>query len=159
MLSVIYNPALWVVFSYTFVYFFSAFALGVEGIKTTVDFTILIISFFFLATWLPNTFEAFKSGGNKRKFRLALGLALLAAGLAGQRFWILVIDLIGVDPWINTELVSGYIASWLAAGMLLCLSIDAKEDGLVPHLRHYYTGLVGFVCFALGFLVCKILFS
>lgn len=159
MATFLNNPALWVVISYTFVYFFSAFTIGIEGIKTAVDFIILIISFFFLATWLPNTFEAFKSGGNKRKFRLALGLALLAAGLAGQRFWILIANLVGIAPWVNAELVSGYIASWLAAGMLLCLSIDAKEDGLVPHLRHYYTGLVGFVCFALGFLANKLLFS
>lgn len=158
MVAFFKNPAIWVVLSYCALYFFSAATIGATEVKAVVDYGVLCIALMFFFSWLPNTFEAFQSGGNLKKFRLALGLALLAAGLAGQRFWIIIINQVGVADWVSRDMISGFTASWLAAGMLLCLSIDAKEEGLVPHLKFYYTGIVGAVCLVIGFLGAKVLF-
>lgn len=158
MAALLKNPAIWVAISYTFLYFFSSVFVGPSEIKNIVDFGVLAIAGMFLASWIPTTLEALKSGGAERKYRLALGLALLAAGLLGQRVWVIIINQIGLHPWISREMVSGFVASWLAAGMLLCLSIDAKQEGLVPHLKIYYTGIIGGVCLVIGFLVAKLFF-
>lgn len=158
MIAFLKNPAILVVISYCFLYFFSATAIGATEVKTVIDYAVLCVALMFFFSWIPNTFEAFKSGGIQRKFRLSLGLALLAAGLAGQRFWVIIINQVGIADWVSRDMVGGFIASWLAAGMLLCLSIDTREDGLVPHLKFYYTGLLITFGVVLGFIAGKLLF-
>lgn len=152
------NAAIWVAISYTALYFFAGWAIGPTEVKNTIDYGVLLIALAFFFSWLPNTLEAFRSGGGERRFRLSLGLALLAAGLAGQRLWIIILNQVGIADWMSKDLISGLTASWLAGGMLLCLSIDAKEDGLVPHLRFYYTGIIAGACLVIGFVAARILF-
>ena len=152
------NPAIWVILSYCVLYFFSSSTIGATEVKYVVDYGVLCVALMFFFSWLPNTFEAFRSGGIQRKFRLSLGLALLAAGLAGQRLWIIILNQVGIADWVSRDMVSGFTASWLAAGMLLCLSIDTREEGLIPHLKFYYTGIL--ICFGIviGFIGARIIF-
>lgn len=158
MTEIIKNQATWAALAYTFLYFFASFFIGAEQVRNVIDYGVLIVSGIFLASWLPTVIEAYKSGGIERKYRLALGLALLAAGLMGQRVWIIIVNQIGIQDWVSRDMVSGFIGSWLAAGVLLCLSIDAKQEGMVPHLKFYYTGIVAGVCLVVGFIARGILF-
>lgn len=158
MTALFKNPVTYAVLAYTFLYFFASFFIGSADVKNVVDFGVLIVAGMFFASWLPTTIEAFKSGGAARKYRLALGLASLALGLMGQRVWVIIVNQIGLADWVSRDMVSGYVASFLALGMLLCLSVDAKEEGLVPHLKAYYIGIVGGVCLVVGFVAAKLVF-
>jgi hypothetical protein len=158
MTAIIKNQATWAALAYTFLYFFASFFIGAEQVRNVIDYGVLIVSGIFLASWLPTVIEAYKSGGIEKKYRLALGLALLAAGLMGQRAWIIIVNQVGIENWVSKDLVSGFVGSWLAAGILLCLSIDAKQEGMVPHLKFYYTGIVAGVCLVIGFIARGILF-
>jgi hypothetical protein len=158
MIAIIKNQATWAALAYVFLYFFASIFIGAEEVRNFIDYGVLIVTGMFLASWLPTVIEAYKNGGIERKYRLALGLALLAAGLLGQRVWIIIVNQIGIYDWVSRDMVSGFVGSWLTAGMLLCLSIDAKEDGMVPHLKRYYTGIVAGVCLVVGFIARGLLF-
>lgn len=152
------NPAIYAVIAYLLLFLFSTLTLGAESVKNTIDYIVVGASLLFLYRWWPNTWEAFKSGGLQRKFRLSLGLSLIAAGLAGQRIWIIIVNQIGIPDWIDKNAVSGFIGSWFFGAILLCLSIDSPEDNLFPNLKWYYRIiLIGFGSIA-GFIAAKIFF-
>lgn len=152
------NPAVYAILSYCLLFITSIYVLGSDPIKNLIDYGVLSVSLLFFFKWLPNAWEAFKSGGAERKFRLSLGLSLIAATLAGQRIWIIIVNQIGVVDWINKDAVSAFIGSWFVGAMLLCLSIDSPNDGLIPQLKWYYTSiLIGFGAIA-GFVIAKIFF-
>lgn len=153
------NPAVFAIIAYCLLFVASIFAFGSESVKNTIDYIVVAVSLIFFYKWWPNTWEAFKGGGIQRKFRLSLGLSLVAAGLAGQRIWIIVVNQIGVPDWIDRSAMSGFIGSWFIGAMLLCLSIDTPEDGILPQIKWYYKYLfIGFICSVVGFLVARILF-
>lgn len=153
------NPAIYAVLAYCLLFAASVFSFGADVVKNTIDYIVVAISLIFFYKWWPNTIEAFKSGGVQRKFRLSLGLSLIAAGLAGQRIWIIIVNQLGVPDWIDRNAVSGFIGSWFIGAMLLCLSIDSPEDGLMPHMKWYYrTIVIGLIGSALGFIVAKVFF-
>lgn len=158
MNSFLKNPAVYAIIAYCLLFATSAITFGSESVKNLIDYIVVGVSLLFFFKWLPNAWEAFKSGGTERKFRLSLGLALVAAGLAGQRIWIIIVNQIGVADWVDKNAVSAFIGSWFAGAMLLCLSIDSPEEGIVPHLKWYYTFiLIGFGSIA-GFTLARIIF-
>lgn len=158
MNSIFKNPAVYAIITYCLLFISSILTFGTETVKDLIDYVVLGVSLLFFFKWFPNAWEAFKSGGAERKFRLSLGLSLMAAGLAGQRIWIIIVNQIGVADWMNRDAVSAFIGSWFAGAMLLCLSIDSPEDGIIPQLKWYYTTVVlGFV-FVLGFLLARMVF-
>jgi len=152
------NPAVYAILAYILLFLTSVWAFGAEPIKNTIDYVVVGFSLLFFYKWWPNTWEAFRSGGIEKKFRLSLGLSLMAAGLAGQRIWIIIINQFGAPEWIDRNLVSGFIGSWFVGAILLCLSIDSAEDGLFTHLKGYYTTiLIGLGTIA-GFVIAKVFF-
>lgn len=152
------NPAVYAIIAYCLLFIFSAITFGAESIKNMIDYVVVAVSLLFFFKWWPNTWEAFKGGGIQRKFRLSLGLSLIAAGLAGQRIWIIIINQVGIPNWIDRNAVSAFIGSWFIGAMLLCLSIDSPEEDISTHLKWYYRLiLIGFGSVA-GFIVARILF-
>lgn len=154
------NPAVYAIIAYCLLFIFSAFTFGAESIKTMIDYVVVAVSLLFFFKWWPNTWEAFKGGGIQRKFRLSLGLSLIAAGLAGQRIWIILVNNphIIIPDWVDKNAVSGFIGSWFIGAMLLCLSIDSPDEGITTHLKWYYRFiLIGFGSVA-GFIVARLLF-
>lgn len=153
------NPAVYAVLAYCLLFMTSIWVFGSIPVKSLIDYGVLSVSLLFFFKWLPNAWEAFKSGGKERKFRLSLGLALMAAGLAGQRIWIIIVNQVGIPDIIDKDAISAFIGSWFAASMLLCLSIDTSEDGLVSQLKWYYTAIVLGFGAILGFFVATVFFS
>jgi len=154
------NPAVYAIIAYCLLFIVSAFAFGAESVKNMIDYIVVGVSLLFFYKWWPNTWEALKSGGTQRKFRLSLGLSLVAAGLAGQRIWIIIVNQFEwlVADWVDRSAVSGFIGSWFVGAMLLCLSVDSPEDGILAHLKWYYRYVILGVVFAIGFIVARILF-
>lgn len=158
MKDLIKNPAVYAIIAYCLLFAFSAYTFGAESVKNMIDYVVAGVSLLFFFKWWPNTWEAFKSGGIQRKFRLSLGLSLIAAGLAGQRIWIIIVNQLGIPDWIDRNAVSGFIGSWFIGAMLLCLSIDSPEEAFGTHLKWYYRFiLIGFGSVA-GFIVARIFF-
>lgn len=150
------NPAVYAILAYCLLFISSIFVIGATPVKDFIDYAVLSVALYFLFKWLPNAWEAFKSGGNERKFRLSLGLVLMAAGLVGQRIWIIIVNQVGIEDWVSRDAVSAFIGSWFVGSLLLKLSIDTPEEGLIPQLKVYYTTIaIGFGA-VLGFLVARI---
>lgn len=158
MINFLKNPAVYAIITYCILYLTSLFTFGIENVKNIVDYGVLIVSLLFFWKWFPNSLEAFKAGGNKPKFRLSLGLALTALALAAQRFWIIIVNQMGVPEWISRETVSSFIGSWFIGAMLLCLSVDSTEDGILPHLKWYYTIVLLSFGVIIGFVVSNLFF-
>lgn len=154
------NPAVYAIIAYCLLFIASAFAFGAESVKNMIDYIVVAFALLFFYKWWPNTWEAFKGGGLQRKFRLSLGLSLIAAGLAGQRIWIIIVNQFEwmIADWVNRSAISGFIGSWFIGAILLCLSVDSPDDGIMSHLKWYYRYIfIGFV-FSVGFIVARILF-
>lgn len=152
------NPAVYAILAYCLLFITSISVIGATPVKDFIDYTVLSVALYFIFKWLPNAWEAFKSGGSQRKFRLSLGLVLMAMGLAGQRIWIIIANQVGVEDWVNRDAISAFIGSWLVGSLLLKLSIDTPEEGLVPQLKIYYTTIaVGFGAVG-GFMIAKFFF-
>lgn len=153
------NPAVYAIIAYCLLFISSTFAFGAEPVKNTIDYFVVGISLLFFYKWWPNTWEAFKGGGIQRKYRLSLGLSLIAAALAVQRIWIIIVNQFSIPDWLDKNAVSGFIGSWFIGAMLLCLSIDSPEDGLIPQLKWYYRFIIiGLVGSIIGFLTARFLF-
>lgn len=158
MKELLKNPAVYAIFAYVLLFLASVWAFGAEPIKNTIDYVVVGFSLLFFYKWWPNTWEAFRSGGIERKFRLSLGLSLMAAGLAGQRIWIIIINQFGAPDWIDRNMVSGFIGSWFIGAILLCLSIDSPDDSILPHMRKYYTMIILGLGTVAGFAIAKLFF-
>lgn len=159
MMKFIKNPAVYAIITYCILYITSLLTFGNEIVKNIVDYGVLTVSLLFFWKWFPNSLEAFKSGGVEPKFRLSLGLALTALALAAQRLWIIIVNQVGVADWISREAVSSFIGSWFIGAMLLCLSVDSTEEGIIPHLKWYYTSVLLFFGAIIGFILSRLFFS
>lgn len=153
------NPAIYAMITYCILYITSLLTFGNENVKNIIDCIVLAVSLLFFWKWFPNSLEAFRSVGTMPKFRLSLGLALTALGLATQRIWIIIVNQIGVPDWISAEAVSSFIGSWFIGAMLLCLSVDSREEGIFPHLKWYYTVVLISFGVIIGFLFSKFIIT
>lgn len=159
MISFIRNPLVYAFIAFTLLFTASIPVLGSEFVKNFIDYGVLAASLALFFKWFTNTVEAFNTGGNSPKARLSLGIALIAAGLAAQRIWIIIVNQIGIAPWVDRQAVSSYTAAWLLLAILFILSVDSPNEGILPHLKWFY-GVVG-VCFGviLGFGLSQAFFS
>lgn len=159
MISFLRNPLVYAFIVFTALFVVAIPIFGSESVKNLVDYGVLGAALALFFKWFSNTVEAFETGGNTPKSRLSLGIALIAAGLAGQRIWIIIVNQIGIADWVDRQAVSSYTATWLLLAILFILSVDSPEEGILPHLKWFY-GVIG-VCFGiiLGFAASQLFFS
>lgn len=150
-MNVLKNPAIYVIFAYLALFAVTLLTFGSTGTKAIVDYIVLGISLLFCYKWSSTAWEALKFGGIEKKFRLSLGLFLLAAGLAAQRVWIILVNQTNWVAWLDRDIVSAFIASWWIGAIVLCLSIDSPEDSLAPNLKWYYTYMLIAFGIVIGF--------
>lgn len=159
-MSITKNPAVYVILAYCLLFFATLFTFGADNTKIIVDSLVLGISLLFCYKWSSTAWEAFNLGGVEKKFRLSLGLFLLAAGLAAQRIWIILTNT-AADwvSWLDRDTVSAFIGSWWIGAIVLCLSIDSPEDSLAPSLKWYYTYVLIALGVVIGFFLYPLFFS
>lgn len=150
-MNLLKNPAVYVILAYCLLFFLTLFTFGSTGTKAIIDYIVLGISLLFCYKWSPMAWEALKLGGVEKKFRLSLGLFLLAAGLAAQRVWIILVNQTDWAGWFDKDTMSAFIASWWIGAIVLCLSIDSPEDSLAPSLKWYYTYILIAFGIVIGF--------
>lgn len=153
------NPAIYVVVAYCLLFLATLLTFGSTTTKSIIDYIVLSISLLFCYKWSSTAWEAFKFGGIEKKFRLSLGLFLLAAGLAAQRVWIILTNQTDWVKWLDKDTMSAFIASWWIGAIVLCLSIESPEDSFAPNLKWYYTYILIAFGIVIGFFLYPMVIS